>query len=231
VDSSGQHRRLGVTTEWAAGGNLPTANGEPDRWLGGTASSTLSCDSAAFTGRIYVAKGRPGAAVHRKCQGQRSATGKTPRRPTPTMPSRRRGMREHPEPQPHACIKSGVARVSALNSEDLTHFLVAVDEVLGDPTAWPNPTGYPTSMALCLIECIYSLGIRYQAHVVPVLDRYRAYRRSEGAEPAHRDPERSFGGRQHGGATAGVEARTRSDLQQHRVALSSAPRGCRRSQA
>jgi len=74
--------------------------------------------------------------------------------------------------------------LSAFNSEDLTHFLVTVDEVLGEPSAWANPTGYPTGMALCLIDCIYSLGIRYQAYVVPVLDRYRAHRRSEGAEPA-----------------------------------------------
>ncbi len=70
---SGGHDRV---RRWR---NLSTVNREPDRWLGGTTSSTLSCDSAAFTGRTCDAKGRPAAALHPKCLGQHSATGKTPR--------------------------------------------------------------------------------------------------------------------------------------------------------
>lgn len=55
-------------------------------------------------------------------------------------------------------------------------------EVLGNPSDWRNPEGYPDSLALCLIDAIYSLGIGYDSHVVPVLTKYREHRRGEGAD-------------------------------------------------
>lgn len=61
-----------------------------------------------------------------------------------------------------------------------------VESVLGPAQAWPDPTGYPDSLALCLLDSVWSLGVRYGRVVVPVLDRYCAYRRNAGADP-HRD--------------------------------------------
>lgn len=44
---------------------------------------------------------------------------------------------------------------------------------LGDPDVWPTPAGYPDSLALCVIDSIYSTGSHYTS-VVNVVDRYRA---------------------------------------------------------
>ena len=52
------------------------------------------------------------------------------------------------------------------------------------PADWTEPPGYPDSLALCAIDSVYSLQSRYSA-TVRVLDRYRAARRAEGADPAH----------------------------------------------
>lgn len=46
---------------------------------------------------------------------------------------------------------------------------------LGDPVTWKSPTGYPDSLALCIIDAIQSLGVRYVS-VEHVLQRYRAAR-------------------------------------------------------
>ncbi|MCB0927148.1 MAG: hypothetical protein KDB70_04325 [Mycobacterium sp.] len=45
------------------------------------------------------------------------------------------------------------------------------------------PTGYPNGLALCVIDSVQSPGVRY-ASVGRVLDRYRAYRRAQGANPS-----------------------------------------------
>ncbi len=48
---------------------------------------------------------------------------------------------------------------------------------LGDPDLWITPEGYPRSLALCLIDSIYSTGSHYSS-VVNVVNRYRAQRGS-----------------------------------------------------
>ncbi|QUC00244.1 hypothetical protein [Cellulosimicrobium cellulans] len=53
---------------------------------------------------------------------------------------------------------------------------------LGLPATWVEPKGYRDSLALSAIDAVYSLRARYSS-VVNVLDRYRALRRSEGADP------------------------------------------------
>jgi hypothetical protein len=58
-----------------------------------------------------------------------------------------------------------------------------VRETLGDPSGWPCPTGYPDALALCVIDAIQSMGVRYGS-VIMVLGRYRALRRRQGADPA-----------------------------------------------
>jgi hypothetical protein len=58
----------------------------------------------------------------------------------------------------------------------------ACDRDLGDPDLWVEPDGYPESLALCIIDSIYSTGAHYTS-VRNVIDRYRAYRSDQGGEP------------------------------------------------
>lgn len=44
-------------------------------------------------------------------------------------------------------------------------------QVLGDISEWEHPEGYRSSLALCVMDSIWSIGIRYQT-VEKVLDRY-----------------------------------------------------------
>lgn len=44
--------------------------------------------------------------------------------------------------------------------------------VLGDPASWEAPAGYPDSLALCTLDAIWSIGIRYST-VMGVVGRYR----------------------------------------------------------
>lgn len=46
---------------------------------------------------------------------------------------------------------------------------------LGDKTLWTTPEGYPESLALCVIDAIYSTGSHYSS-VVNVINRYRKVR-------------------------------------------------------
>ncbi|TDC41406.1 hypothetical protein [Micromonospora sp. KC213] len=63
---------------------------------------------------------------------------------------------------------------------------VSVREVLGSPDTWrPMPSGYPDSLALCVLDAIWSIGVRYEA-VKNVVSRYRECRRAEGGN-ADRD--------------------------------------------
>jgi hypothetical protein len=58
-----------------------------------------------------------------------------------------------------------------------------VNEHLGTRTSWAKtPTGYPDSLALCVIDSIWSMGVNYGG-VENVLSRYIAYRREQGADP------------------------------------------------
>jgi len=49
--------------------------------------------------------------------------------------------------------------------------IAVVLQELGDPSRWKVPTGYPESLALCVMDSIWSIGIRYSI-VEGVLDRY-----------------------------------------------------------
>lgn len=52
---------------------------------------------------------------------------------------------------------------------------------LGDPDLWFTVSGYPDSLALCIIDAIYSTGARY-ATVENVVRRYRHYRAEQGGD-------------------------------------------------
>ncbi len=56
--------------------------------------------------------------------------------------------------------------------------------VLGDLTLLRKPPGYPGSLALCVLDAIWSMGVRYTA-VEHVISRYREHRRGQGADPEH----------------------------------------------
>src|SRR5687768_1303224 len=49
---------------------------------------------------------------------------------------------------------------------------------------WISPTGYREGLALAILDSIWSIGVRYDGIVVPVLGRYREWRREQGADPA-----------------------------------------------
>jgi hypothetical protein len=36
-------------------------------------------------------------------------------------------------------------------------------DVLGDPETWVTPPGYPASLGLCVLDSIWSIGVRYQS--------------------------------------------------------------------
>lgn len=51
--------------------------------------------------------------------------------------------------------------------------------IFGDETQWITADGYPHSLALCIIDSIFSTGSHYNS-VINVVNEYRAYRRAEG---------------------------------------------------
>jgi hypothetical protein len=69
-----------------------------------------------------------------------------------------------------------------LDTDDLAALIKACDADLGDPTLWFTPDGYPDSLALCIVDSIYSTGARYSS-VVNVVVRYREYRTNQGGNP------------------------------------------------
>lgn len=58
----------------------------------------------------------------------------------------------------------------------------ACERDLGDPAGWSPPPRYPDSLALCIIAAIFSTGARHST-TEKVIERYRAHRRAQGADP------------------------------------------------
>lgn len=57
---------------------------------------------------------------------------------------------------------------------------------LGSPQTWAvSGGGYPDSLALAILDTIFSVGANYDRVVLPLLQRYRDYRRATGADPTH----------------------------------------------
>lgn len=63
--------------------------------------------------------------------------------------------------------------------EELERLLAALDRDLADPSLWATPDGYPGSLALCIVDSVYSIGVNY-AGVENVVRRYRSYRIAQG---------------------------------------------------
>ena len=62
-----------------------------------------------------------------------------------------------------------------ISQTDVDSLVTYCRDSLGDKTLWITPDGYPNSLALCLIDSIYSTGSHYSS-VVNVVNRYRATR-------------------------------------------------------
>jgi len=63
---------------------------------------------------------------------------------------------------------------------DVQSVATAISRLIGDVSAAEAPRGYSDSLALCLIDSVHSLRVRY-ATVEQVLQRYRAVRTQSGA--------------------------------------------------
>lgn len=61
----------------------------------------------------------------------------------------------------------------------LKTLVCACERDLGDSDLWFKPSGYPDSLALCIIDSIYSTCARY-TQVVKIVDRYYRHRRAAG---------------------------------------------------
>lgn len=68
-----------------------------------------------------------------------------------------------------------------LDLDDVAALTMACHRDLGDPDGWFSTTGYPKSLALCIIDSIYSTGARYTS-VINVVARHRAYRAEQGGD-------------------------------------------------
>lgn len=68
-----------------------------------------------------------------------------------------------------------------LDLNDVAALMSACERDLGNPDDWHNPSGYPDSLALCVIDSIYSTGAKYSS-VVNVVNRYRAHRAEAGGD-------------------------------------------------
>lgn len=73
-----------------------------------------------------------------------------------------------------------------------SQFITAADtltdecrSLFGDTSRWITADGYPNSLALAIIDSIFSTGSRYQS-VINVVNRYREYRQGQGGD-ADRD--------------------------------------------
>lgn len=56
---------------------------------------------------------------------------------------------------------------------DIDKLTTYCEDTLGDPNLWQTPDGYPDSLALCIIDSLYSTGSHYTS-VVNVINRYKA---------------------------------------------------------
>lgn len=65
---------------------------------------------------------------------------------------------------------------------DVARLTVQCTELLGPADTWTPPEGYPDGLGLCIIDAVWSMGVRYGG-VRRVVRRYRALRAEEGADP------------------------------------------------
>lgn len=89
-------------------------------------------------------------------------------------------------------------------------FIAHVENRLGTPSSWSFPGGYPGSLALCVIDSIQSIGVRYGS-VQKVVERYRAHRDADAGTDSLDDLRRVFA------ELGGVEGWTRTVGNRHKT--------------
>jgi hypothetical protein len=67
------------------------------------------------------------------------------------------------------------------SSEELQRLINACVRDLGPTDRWFVPDGYPQSLALCVIDAVFSINAKFQG-VINVLNRYRGARRAQGGD-------------------------------------------------
>jgi hypothetical protein len=77
---------------------------------------------------------------------------------------------------------AGIGHAASAIDEQVQRVAEHCRAVLGDLSLLPEPPGYPNSLALCVLDAIWSMGVRYTA-VKRVISRYRQHRSSLGADP------------------------------------------------
>jgi hypothetical protein len=77
-----------------------------------------------------------------------------------------------------ACYSATVTTDFTAEAEKLTEVCRGI---FGDESKWIAADGYPRSLALCIIDSIFSTGSHYTS-VINVVNEYRAYRRSKGGD-------------------------------------------------
>jgi hypothetical protein len=65
---------------------------------------------------------------------------------------------------------------------DVARLAAQCAQLLGPTDSWTPPDGYPDGLALCIIDAVWSMGVRYGG-VRRVVRRYRALRTEDGAAP------------------------------------------------
>jgi hypothetical protein len=68
-------------------------------------------------------------------------------------------------------------------AEDVARLVARCREFLGPVESWVAPVGYPDGLALCVLDSVWSIGVRYGG-VEAVLGRYRVLRENDGAVAA-----------------------------------------------
>ncbi|MDR2374695.1 MAG: hypothetical protein LBD77_11535 [Bifidobacteriaceae bacterium] len=71
--------------------------------------------------------------------------------------------------------------MTTITTTQFDRFLRAAQTLLPPAATWPQLNTYPNSLAEATIDAIWSERVRY-TNVVEVVDRYRAFRRAQGAD-------------------------------------------------
>jgi hypothetical protein len=66
--------------------------------------------------------------------------------------------------------------------ERVNHLLTLIKHDLGDPSTWDFVRYYPRSLAMGVIDAIWSVRVK-STEVIAIVARYAAYRRARGANP------------------------------------------------
>lgn len=64
---------------------------------------------------------------------------------------------------------------------DVQAVVVRCRNLLGPVTTWITPRGYPDNLGLCVLDAVWSMGVRHTS-VVNVIGRYRELRRASGGD-------------------------------------------------